>query len=487
MRRVRWRRRRWRASAWRRWPGRAQRCALAPAGSRPAGRARGPLPPALQPTAEAHGAERGTGGRESAGTAPRTAKVGHALRLRTAPRTALLAGATGLVGRALLAQLLLDTRTSRVQCSCGVRRGHRGPRQAADAQRQLQPPAPRCPSDDVYIALGTTIKVAGSRAAFRQVDRDYVLATARAARAAGARRIAVVSALGADRARASSTTASRATWKPPSPPRFRVHHCRTAFAADGRPRRARPARAARRIAGLAPERAGDRLVAARHSARSPHATWPPHSSPPRTSERRAFMCSARPRCREPIGVERLLEHSLWRHRAFMRFWFARLAGTAANQMLMVALGWQMYDLTGSAWDLGLVGLLQFLPALLLVLVAGHVVDRTTARASWRRASLQAWWRCCAGGRRARRLGQPRTAAGAVGACSARPRPSRCRRSRPSRRCWCRRRCCRARWRSARPACRARSSPARRSAASSTWPARRRSTPSARRCSGWLAC
>ena len=63
------------------------------------------------------------------------------------------------------------------------------------------------------------------------------------------------------------------------------------------------------------------------------------------------------------------------HRAFMRFWSARLAATSANQMLMVASGWQMYDLTGSAWDLGLVGLLQFAPALALVLVAGHVVDR----------------------------------------------------------------------------------------------------------------
>ena len=59
----------------------------------------------------------------------------------------------------------------------------------------------------------------------------------------------------------------------------------------------------------------------------------------------------------------------------MRFWWARVAGTSANQMLMVAVGWQMYELTGSAWDLGLVGLLQFLPALALVLVAGHVVDR----------------------------------------------------------------------------------------------------------------
>ena len=58
----------------------------------------------------------------------------------------------------------------------------------------------------------------------------------------------------------------------------------------------------------------------------------------------------------------------------MRFWFARLIGIAGNQMLMVALAWHMYDLTGSAWDLGLVGLFQFFPALLLTLPAGHVVD-----------------------------------------------------------------------------------------------------------------
>jgi len=67
--------------------------------------------------------------------------------------------------------------------------------------------------------------------------------------------------------------------------------------------------------------------------------------------------------------------SLFKHRAFMRLWCSRLFGTTANQMLLVALGWQMYDLTHSAWDLGLVGLLQFLPALALVLVAGQVVDR----------------------------------------------------------------------------------------------------------------
>jgi MFS family permease len=61
--------------------------------------------------------------------------------------------------------------------------------------------------------------------------------------------------------------------------------------------------------------------------------------------------------------------------AFVQLWFARLCGVAGSQMLMVALGWQMYDLTHSAWDLGLVGLLQFVPALLLTLPAGHVIDR----------------------------------------------------------------------------------------------------------------
>ncbi|MBC7719266.1 MAG: MFS transporter [Chitinophagaceae bacterium] len=59
----------------------------------------------------------------------------------------------------------------------------------------------------------------------------------------------------------------------------------------------------------------------------------------------------------------------------MRMWFARLFATTGGQMLMVAVGWQMYELTGSAWDLGLVGLYQFLPALLLTLAAGHAVDR----------------------------------------------------------------------------------------------------------------
>ena len=59
----------------------------------------------------------------------------------------------------------------------------------------------------------------------------------------------------------------------------------------------------------------------------------------------------------------------------MRFWLARLAGVMANQMLMVALAWHIYDITNSAWDLGLVGLFQFVPALLMTLPAGHLADR----------------------------------------------------------------------------------------------------------------
>lgn len=66
---------------------------------------------------------------------------------------------------------------------------------------------------------------------------------------------------------------------------------------------------------------------------------------------------------------------LWQQQPFMRFWLARLAGILANQMLMVALAWHMYEITGSAWDLGLVGLFQFVPSLIMTLPAGHIVDR----------------------------------------------------------------------------------------------------------------
>lgn len=66
---------------------------------------------------------------------------------------------------------------------------------------------------------------------------------------------------------------------------------------------------------------------------------------------------------------------LFAHDAFLRLWTTRILGGLATQMTMVAAAWQMYELTGSAWDLGLVGLVQFLPVLLFTLPAGHVADR----------------------------------------------------------------------------------------------------------------
>ncbi|MEB0264203.1 MFS transporter, partial [Mucilaginibacter sp. 10I4] len=67
--------------------------------------------------------------------------------------------------------------------------------------------------------------------------------------------------------------------------------------------------------------------------------------------------------------------SVLSHLPFSLFWRARVASTVANQMQIVAVGWQVYQMTGSAFDLGIVGLVQFLPALFLALVVGHVADR----------------------------------------------------------------------------------------------------------------
>lgn len=63
------------------------------------------------------------------------------------------------------------------------------------------------------------------------------------------------------------------------------------------------------------------------------------------------------------------------HGPFLRYWLARFSTTFATMILAVAVGWQIYDLTRDPFDLGLVGLIQFLPSLLLVLVTGAVADR----------------------------------------------------------------------------------------------------------------
>ena len=108
-----------------------------------------------------------------------------------AERIALLAGASGLVGKELL-RLLCENETYG-----GVHSLVRKPSSTGKHARLTEhvvdfaqlPSLPHC--DDVFIALGTTLKVAGSQQAFRRVDYDYVVAVAEAGRRAGASRLGV--------------------------------------------------------------------------------------------------------------------------------------------------------------------------------------------------------------------------------------------------------------------------------------------------------
>ncbi len=74
-----------------------------------------------------------------------------------------------------------------------------------------------------------------------------------------------------------------------------------------------------------------------------------------------------------------LQPSILRHTPFRLLWLARVCSTVAIQMQAVAVGWQIYALTGSVLYLGLVGLAQFLPMFLLTLVVGHTADRYDRR------------------------------------------------------------------------------------------------------------
>jgi uncharacterized protein YbjT (DUF2867 family) len=118
------------------------------------------------------------------------------------PARVAVAGATGLVGTALLARLAADPRVGPI--SALVRRpvapGRLPPAVQTLVVDWSRPDlgATLPPFDWAFCALGTTIKVAGSQAAFRAVDVDAVLAFAAAARAAGASRFGLVSAMGAD-------------------------------------------------------------------------------------------------------------------------------------------------------------------------------------------------------------------------------------------------------------------------------------------------
>ncbi len=70
---------------------------------------------------------------------------------------------------------------------------------------------------------------------------------------------------------------------------------------------------------------------------------------------------------------------LMQQQPFVLFWLARLASTMGYQMLALTIGWQIYEITNSAFDLGLVGLIQFVPAVVLTLLIGHAADRYDRR------------------------------------------------------------------------------------------------------------
>jgi uncharacterized protein YbjT (DUF2867 family) len=112
-------------------------------------------------------------------------------------RTVVLAGATGLVGRAILERLLADTSIRSVHVLARRDPGVADSRLTCHIVDFVALPL-LPPVDEVYLALGTTIKVAGSQGAFRAVDFHANLAVARLALAAGARRCGLVSAMGAN-------------------------------------------------------------------------------------------------------------------------------------------------------------------------------------------------------------------------------------------------------------------------------------------------
>jgi len=119
---------------------------------------------------------------------------------QTRKRSALIAGAAGLVGGYVLRRLLAHPSYARVEILVRRELPVRDPKltQRIVEFARLDAGASGVAPDDVFCCLGTTIRKAGSEEAFRRVDYDYPLALARLAKAAGAGKFLMVSALGAD-------------------------------------------------------------------------------------------------------------------------------------------------------------------------------------------------------------------------------------------------------------------------------------------------
>jgi MFS family permease len=73
------------------------------------------------------------------------------------------------------------------------------------------------------------------------------------------------------------------------------------------------------------------------------------------------------------------QYSLLRHGQFMMYWATRVTTAFAYHMMFVAIGWQVYDLTNSALDLGLIGLIMFIPSVPGAVLVGHVADHYDRR------------------------------------------------------------------------------------------------------------
>jgi len=112
-------------------------------------------------------------------------------------KSVLVAGATGLVGREIVSALLSDRTVKSIHCVGRRPLALKHPKLHHQVVDLAALPA-LAKVDECYIALGTTIKVAGSQAAFKAIDLDAVVAVAKAAQAAGATKFGVVSAMGAN-------------------------------------------------------------------------------------------------------------------------------------------------------------------------------------------------------------------------------------------------------------------------------------------------
>ncbi|WP_052592462.1 oxidoreductase [Aureispira sp. CCB-QB1] len=114
-------------------------------------------------------------------------------------KTALIIGASGLVGKRLVQQLLQDERYEKITALVRTPLEIKHEKLTQTRYDFNWPNADLAIGDELFCCLGTTIKKAGSQAAFRKVDYDYIVETAKIALANGTKKIAVVSSMGADK------------------------------------------------------------------------------------------------------------------------------------------------------------------------------------------------------------------------------------------------------------------------------------------------